>query len=90
MAQCSYFIQIRFYPEIIYFFSVQFSLNELSSSYFLTSEIFDKISSLKLLATYHPKNRKKFRLSQNLKKFFWVTRFRETNLTAQSVSLSEI
>ena len=31
-----------------------------------------------------------FRLSRNSTKFFWVTRFRETNLTAQSVSSSEI
>ena len=33
---------------------------------------------------------KNFRLSHNSMKLFWVTRFRETNLTAQSVSLSEI
>ena len=31
-----------------------------------------------------------FRLSQNLTNFDMVTRFRETNLTAQSVSSSEI
>ena len=31
-----------------------------------------------------------FRLSQNSTQFFWVTRFRETNLTAQSVSSFEI
>ena len=50
----------------------------------------EKISSLELLATYHPENRKNFRLSQNSTKLFWVARFGETNLTAQSVSLSEI
>ena len=48
------------------FFLVHFILNELSSSHFLTSEIFVKISSLKSLATYHPENCKIFRLSQNL------------------------
>ena len=32
----------------------------------------------------------KIQLSQNSMKFDWVTRFRETNLTAQSVSSSEI
>ena len=68
--------------ETIYLFSVQFILNELNSSHFLTSEIFIKISSLKSLMAYHPKNRKIFRLSHNSTKFFWVTRFREMNLTA--------
>ena len=84
------FIQVPFYPETIYFFSVHFILNELSPSHFLTSEIFIKISPLKSLMTYHPENRKIFRLSQNSTKFFWVTRFCETNLTVQSVSSSEI
>ena len=51
-----YFSRIRFYPEIIYFFSVHFILNELSPSHFLTSEIFIKISYLKSLAIYHPEN----------------------------------
>ena len=32
----------------------------------------------------------KIRLSQNLTKFDWVTRFRETNSTVKSVSSSEI
>ena len=45
-------------PETIYFFSVQFILNELSSNNFLTSEIFIKISSLESLTTYLPENRK--------------------------------
>ena len=79
-----------FYPEIIYLFSVHFILNELSPSNFLTFEIFVKISSLESLTIYHPENRKNFRLPQKLTKLFWVTRFRETNLTAQSVSSSEI
>ena len=79
-----------FLPQKIYLFSVHFILNELSSSHFLTSEIFVKISSLKSLTAYHPKNRKIFHLSQNSTKLFWVTKFREMNLTAQSVSSSEI
>ena len=53
-----YFIRFRFYPEIIYFFSVHFILNELNPNHFLTSEIFLKILSLKSLTTYHPENRK--------------------------------
>ena len=47
---------VRFFPEKIYFFSVQFILNKLSSSHFLTFEIFVKISSLKSLTTYHLEN----------------------------------
>ena len=58
MAQCPSLIWVRFYPETIYFFSVQFSLNELSSSHFLTSEIFVKISSLESVMTYHPEHHK--------------------------------
>ena len=58
MAQGPSLIRVRLCSEIIYFFSVQFSLNELSSSHFLTSEIFVKIFSLESLATYHPENRK--------------------------------
>ena len=84
------FIQVSFYPETIYFFSVHFILNELSPSHFLTFDIFVKILSMKSLATYHPENRKIFRLSHNSMKFFWVTRFRKTNLTSQSVSSFEI
>ena len=57
------FIRVRFCPETIYFFSVHFILNELSPSHFLTSEIFIKILSPKSLVTYHPENRKIFRLS---------------------------
>ena len=45
-------------PRTIYLFSIQFILNELSSSHFPTSETFVKISSLESLATYHPENRK--------------------------------
>ena len=84
------FIRVRFCPETIYLFSVHLILNKLNPNHFLTSEIFLKILSLKSLATYHPENRKIFRMSQNSMKLLWVTRFRETNLTAQSVSSSEI
>ena len=41
-ARCPSLIWVRFYLETIYFFSVQFILNELSSSHFLTSEDFHK------------------------------------------------
>ena len=59
MVQCPSLIRVRFYLETIYFFSVQFSLNELNTNHFLIFEIFVKISSLKSLATYHSENRKK-------------------------------
>ena len=77
-------------PKTIYLFSIQFILNELSPSHFLTFEIFVKISSLKSLTAYHPENCKIFHLSQNSTKLFLVTRFHETNLTAQSVLSYEI
>ena len=57
-AMCPSLIRICFFPETIYIFSIQFILNEISSSHFLTSEIFVKISSLESLATYHPENRR--------------------------------
>ena len=52
------FARIRSHPKTIYLFSVQFILIELSLSHFLTSKIFVNISSLKSLATHHPKNKK--------------------------------
>ena len=55
---CPSLIQVHFYPETIYLFLVQFILNELSSSHFMTFKIFVKISSLESLTTYHPNNRK--------------------------------
>ena len=85
-----FFIRVCFWLETIYFFLVHFILNELSPRHFLTSEIFIKISSLKSLTAYHSENRKIFCLSHNSMKLFGVTRFRETNLTVQSVSSSEI
>ena len=56
LFRCPSLIRFRFCLETIYFFSVQFILNELSSNHFLTSEIFIKISSLKSLVTYHLEN----------------------------------
>ena len=46
-----------------FIYSVQFILNELNSSYFLTLEIRIKILSLESLTAYHPENCKIFRLS---------------------------
>ena len=57
MAHITSFEFVSTLKKIIYF-SVHFILNELISIHFLTSEIFVKISSLKSLMTYHPKNRK--------------------------------
>ena len=74
---CPSLIRVYFYPETIYLFSVQFIFNELSSSYFLTFEIFIKISSLESLVTYHPENRKNI---LNVSKFdetflgHWISR----------------
>ena len=51
MVQCPYIMRVHFYPEIIYFFSIQFSLKELSLK--------RTFQSMELLTTYHPENRKK-------------------------------
>ena len=48
-----------FAPKKFISFLIKFILNELSSTNFLTSEIFVKISSLKSLMTHHPENSKK-------------------------------
>ena len=53
-------------------------------------EVFLKSRFQVSLYTRRLEIRKIFRLSQNSTKFFWVTRFRETNLTTQSVSSSKI
>ena len=81
-ATCPFQSRVHFCPKMIYLFSVQFILNEFSSSHFVTSEIFIKISSLESLATHHPENHKKFQLSKNSTKLFWFTRFRKKNPTA--------
>ena len=64
-------IQVHFFPKKNYLFSLHFILNELNLSHFLTSKIFVKISSLKSLTAYHPKNRKNIPL---------VLKFNETFL----------
>ena len=63
-------IRVRFCPEIIYLFSVQFILNELSSNHFLTSEIFVKISSQESLATYYSETRKNFSIVSKFDEIF--------------------
>ena len=76
-AMCPSHIWICFYPEIIYFFLVQFILNELSSSHFPISEIFVKISSLESLTTYHPENRKNIPTISEFDETFlghWISR----------------
>ena len=74
---CPSLIRVNFYPEIIYLFSVQFNLNELSSNHFMTSEIFVKISSLESLATDHPENCKNISTVLEFDKTFlsrWISR----------------
>ena len=69
---CPSLIRVCFFLEIIYFFSIQFILNELSSSHFPTFEIFVKKSrpwSHWRLITQ--KIVKIFRLSHNSTKLFW-------------------
>ena len=79
---CPLLIQVCFCSEIIYFVpvQVQFILNELYFSYFLTPDIL--VITLKIM--------KKIRLSQNSMKFFLVIRFREMNPTVKYVSSSGI
>ena len=69
-------------PKQFIYFSVQFILNELSSIHLLIYDIFVKISSLELLTTYYPETCKKVSIVSEFDKFFSVTRFHETNLTA--------
>ena len=66
----TYLIRVCFFPETIYLFLIQFILNELSSSHFPTSKIFVKISFLKSLVTYHPKNRKNIPIVSEFDKLF--------------------
>ena len=69
---------------------VQFILNELYLSYFLTLEILIKSCPRELLDACYLENCEKILLSRNSTKIFLVTRFRETNPTVKSVSSSEI
>ena len=76
-AICPSLIQVCFFPKTIYLFSIQFILNELSSSHFLTSKILIKISSLKSLMTYHPENRKNIPIVSEFDETFlshWISR----------------
>ena len=74
----------HFVPVSILFILIDYSLN----MYILRD--FSKISFQVSHYTRRLKIRKIFRLSRNLTKFDRVARFRETNLTAQSVSSSDI
>ena len=74
---CPSLIRVRFCPETIDLFSVQFILNELSLSHFLTFEIFVKILSLESMATYHLEKRKNILTVSELDKTFqghWILR----------------
>ena len=79
-SETNYFVQV----------SVSFIIIEYSLNIYHFFEIFLKSRFQVSLYTRHLEIRKIFRLSQNLTKFDRVVRFRETNLTAQSVSSSEI
>ena len=67
---CASLIRVRFCNETIYLFSVQFIFNELSSSHFLTFEIFVKILSLESLANYHSETRKKILIVSEFDEIF--------------------
>ena len=74
----------HFIPISISFIIIEYSLN----MYILRD--FSKISFSIFTLYRRLEIRKIFRLSRNLTKFDRVARFRETNLTAQSVLSSEI
>ena len=76
---------IFFIPISISFILIEYSLN---ICHFL--EFFKKSRFQVSLYICHLEIRKIFRLSRNSTKLFLVTRFHEANLTAQSVSSSEI
>ena len=75
----------HFVPVLISFIIIEYSLNICHFSRFFKNLVFRFHSILVCLEI-----RKIFRLSRNLTKFDKVARFRERNLTAQSVSSSEI
>ena len=87
-----FFISFRFSFETIYFVpvSILLVLLEYSLHIYHFSRFFFKSRFEVSLYTYRLEIRKIFRLYQNLTKFDRAARFRETNLTAQSVSSSEI
>ena len=90
----SLFIQflVCFSPETPYFVpvSILFILREYSLHIYYFSRFFLKSRCQVSHYTRRLEIRKIFRLYQNLTKFNRVARFRKTNLTAQSVSSSEI
>ena len=78
-------------PKQFISFRFQFNLSYLNILYIFT--IFRDFSKISLSSSHYTRRleiRKIFRLYQNLTKFDRVARFHETNLTAQSVSSSEI
>ena len=82
---------VRFNSEINHFVpvSISFIIIEYSLNMYILRD-FSKISLKFSHYTRRLEIRKIFRLSQNLTKFDRVARFHETNLTAQSVSSSDI
>ena len=74
----------HFVPVSISFIIIEYSLN------IYIFRDFSKISFSSFTLYRRLEIRKIFRLSRNLTKFDMVARFRETNLTVQSVSLSKI
>ena len=83
---------VLFSSETTYFVTVSilFILREYSLHIYYFSRFFLKSRCQVSHYTRRLEIRKIFRLSQNLTKFDRVARFRETNLTAQFVSSSEI
>ena len=83
---------VLFSSETTYFVSVSnlFILREYSLHIYYFSRFFLKSHCQVSHYTRRLEIRKIFRLYHNLTKFDRVARFRETNLTAQSVSSSEI
>ena len=83
---------VRFNSETTYFIpvSISFIIIEYSLNICHFFENFLKSRFQVSLYTCRLKIHKIFRLSRNLTKFDRVARFHETNLTAQSVSSSEI
>ena len=75
----------HFVPVLISFIIIEYSLNIYHFSRFFSNPVFRFSLYIRRLEI-----RKIFRLSRNSTKFDKVARFRETNLTAQSVSSFEI
>ena len=76
----------HFVPVSISFIIIEYSLNIYHFSRFFSNPVFNFHS----IPVRRLEIRKIFRLSRNSTKFDMLDRFHETNLTAQSVSSSEI